>query len=429
MSDIYILDTSVLIHDPQSFKTFKNSTCILPITVLDELDKLKKQFSEAGKNARHAIHLIDEISMLGDISTGILLEDNIFFKIDTNNYPTKHGDSLYGDTRIVACADAINIVNQNVRVVLVSNDINLRVRARAIGILAEGYNKNKTSSNTFEGMRDIENIEAGDELISHGKVDPRHYELDIFPNEFVSFVDDNGEDIASGRKVAPGCIKLVKKSYPWGVSPRNKEQTFSLDILTDLEVPLITLTGKAGCGKSLMALAAGLDLVVNRRSYDKFIIFRPIQPVGKDIGYLKGDLEEKLEPWFKAIMDNFEILFHNKNGDKWKHDFDMYKRRELIQFDVLVHLRGRSIPNAVILIDEAQNTNPEEIKTIITRAGENTKIIMTGDLDQIDNPELDASHNGLAYAIEKFKHSELSGHITFSHGERSALATEASNIL
>jgi len=429
MTKTYVLDTSVLIHDPQSFKTFHNSDVVLPITVLDELDKLKKLPNEAGRNARVAIRLIDETSNLGDISTGIALDNGIFFKIDVTNYSCE-GDSLYGDTRIVACAHQINKAALDGDVTLVSNDINLRIRAKALGLFAEGYNKDcVSSSDIYEGIKIIEHEDAGGELLVSGKIDPRCFDFDLYPHEFAVFTDYTKEEVAYGRKVAPGCVKLVKKNYPWGISARNKEQSFAIDLLLDPSVSLVTLIGKAGTGKSLITLAAALELVLNKRVYDKFLIYRPIEPVGKDIGFLPGTMEEKLGPWFQAIMDNFEFLLQNSNGDKWRTTLEMFVKKERIQMEALTYVRGRSVPNTIILVDECQNLSAAEVKTILTRAGENTKIILTGDIEQIDNRDLDATENGLTHAIEKFKHSSLAGHVTLTKGERSALATEASIIL
>jgi PhoH-like ATPase len=197
----------------------------------------------------------------------------------------------------------------------------------------------------------------------------------------------------------------------------------------DKSIDLVTLIGRAGTGKSLVVLAAALELVINRKEYEKFIIYRPIQPVGSDIGFLPGTMEEKLAPWFQAIMDNFETLFQSKNGGDWRRELEMYQKKGKIEMEAITYVRGRSIPNAIILLDECQNLSKEDVKTVLTRAGENTKIILTGDIEQIDNSVLDATSNGLTYVIEKFKNSDLAGHITFTQGERSKLATLASEIL
>lgn len=426
----YILDTSVLVHDPSSFKTFENgSEVILPVTVLEELDKLKKYPGEAGKSARVAIRFLDTLSNSGDIVAGIK-SDGVVVKIDATIYPNEFGDTLYGDTRILSCAFHTKENNPDDEVIFVSNDINLRVRAKSLGMKAESYEKNKMSlDEIFGGIRKIQDPLAGSDLISLDMIDPKEYDLELSPNEYVLFTDENGDDIALGRLTNNGVIEYIDRSFPWGISPRNNEQKAAIDLILDTDVPLVTLIGQAGTGKSLITLAAALELVLDRRLYDKFVIYRPIQAVGNDIGYLPGTMEEKLAPWFQAIMDNFEVLFTMSNGDKWRANFEAVRKKDRIQMEAITYIRGRSIPNSIILIDEAQNLSKDDIKTILTRAGEGTKIILTGDVEQIDNRDLDAMNNGLTYVIEKFKDSPLAGHITFTKGERSALATEAAKIL
>lgn len=434
MNKIYILDTSTLVYDPCTYKQFPDSTVIIPITVLNELDNLKKGSSEASRHARVAIRLLDEISSMGDIGTGILLDNNILLKVDTNYIDLSEisyrsfGDPTYGDTQILACAFVH--WSENKETVLVSNDINLRVKAKSRGIDAEAHENTKFSlSDLYTGTQVVRDEDAGLDLQQQGHIDPRAYGLDLNLHECVLFESDNGDGIAMGRKVAADKLKVIKKSYPWNIAARNKEQTFAIDLIMDRSVDLITLTGRAGTGKSLIVLACALELVLSRREYDKFIIYRPIQPVGNDIGYLPGTMEEKLAPWFQAIMDNFEVLFTTKNGGDWKRELEMYQKKGRIEMNAITYIRGRSIPNAIILVDECQNLSKEDVKTLLTRAGENTKIILTGDIEQIDNSVLDATSNGLTHVIEKFKESDLAGHITFTQGERSKLASTAAEIL
>lgn len=432
----YVFDTSALINNPYIFEKFHNSDCILPIFVLNELDKLKKMPAEVGKNARVVIRLLEEISNLGDISTGVLLKNDILLKVDvdyldlSDPFYKSFGDPTYGDTQILACAYTHWREHTEHDVVLVSNDINLRIKAKARGIPSEAHeDKTHCINDLFTGNQVIKNEDAGLELQQHGQLDPRCFDIKLLPNECVLFEADNGDGISMGRLVSDNKIKSIKKNYPWNLSSRNKEQTFAIDLIMDKKIDLVTLIGIAGSGKSLISLASALELVLNRREYNKLVIYRPIQPVGKDIGFLPGLLNEKLAPWFQAIMDNLEILFSNKNGGDWKRELEMYQKKSKIEMEAITYIRGRSIPNSIILIDEAQNISKEDIKTILTRVGENTKIILTGDLDQIDNNSLDAVNNGLTYVIEKFKESELAGHITFTQGERSRLATEAAKIL
>ncbi len=438
MRKTYVLDTSTLIYDPGAYKHFANSDVVIPIAVLNELDKVKKLSTEAGKNARVAIRLLDELSNRGDISMGILLDDDIMLKVDagwidlSDSLYRGLGDPSYGDTQILACAQAIWHLHPTHDVVMVSNDINLRVKAKARGIESESHETEKYSlSDLYAGVRVITHEDAGLALQQDGKIDPRCFGInDLQPHECVLFEADNGDGISMGRKVARDCVKLVRKSYPWNIAPRNKEQIFAIDLIMDKNIDLVTMIGKAGTGKSLMVLATALELVVGRKEYDKFIIYRPIQPVGNDIGYLPGTMEEKLAPWFQAVMDNFEMLFTPKGGGgNWRRELEDRQKRGQIEMEAITYIRGRSIPNAIILVDECQNLSKEDVKTILTRAGEGTKIILTGDIEQIDNSLLDATSNGLTHVIEKFKDSDLAGHITFTQGERSKLASKAAEIL
>lgn len=436
MRKTYVLDTSTLIYDPCAYKSFPNSDVIVPIAVLNELDKLKKQSTEAGKNARVAIRLLDEISNRGDISMGILLDDDIMLRVDATYIDLTQspylglGDPTYGDTQILACLQSNWHAHPEHDVSLVSNDINLRVKAKSRGMESESHEGERYSlSDLYAGVQVVNNEDAGLELQKTGSIDPRCFNVHLEPNECVLFEADNGDGISMGRKVASNCVKLIRKVYPWNISSRNKEQSFAIDLIMDRNVDLVTLIGRAGTGKSLIVLATALELVLGRKEYDKFIIYRPIQPVGNDIGYLPGTMEEKLAPWFSAIMDNFEMLFTSKHGGDWKRELEMYQKKGKIEMEAITYIRGRSIPNAIILVDECQNLSKEDVKTILTRAGEGTKIILTGDIEQIDNSLLDATSNGLTHVIEKFRDSELAGHITFTQGERSKLASKAAEIL
>lgn len=434
MKTTYILDTSVLIDDPLSYKYFKNSNVIIPIKVINELDIKKSSIGEFGRNSRVCIRLLEKLSEQGNISSGILIEDDITISIDSkyrnmrSNFYKNLGDSDSGDTHILACA--LDNFNEHKSIVLVSNDLNLRLRAKALGIQAIGYENTKFSlSKLYSGAKIIINEEAGLDLQKKGIINPKDYDITLEPHECVLFENTIGDGIALGRKIAIDKIKVIKKSNPWNISSRNKEQAFAIDLIMDKNIDLVTLIGRSGTGKSLIALASALELVLNKREYEKLIIYRPIQSVGAGIGHLPGEIAEKLAPWFQAIMDSFEILFGNKNKNDWKKDLEMYQRKGRIEMEAITYIRGRSIPNCIILVDESQNISKDEIKTILTRVGENTKIILTGDIEQIDNSSLDATSNGLTYVIEKFKTSDIAGHITFTQGERSRLATLSSEIL
>jgi len=439
MKPTIVLDTSAIIFSPNVFNQFPNHHVIVPIAVLNELDKLKKGFGEPAKNARVAIRLLDEISDKGDISTGILLDNNSSLKIDTTYIDTTIspylglGDPSYGDTQILACL--ISNWNQHSErdVCLISNDINLRVKAKSRGIDARSFEEKGNAFNEmYSGVQILTNQNACDELVSKGSIDPKKYDLDLCPHECVVSSED---PTILGHKVSSNKIKLIKPQYPWNISPMNTEQSLAIDLIMDKNIDLITLIGSAGTGKSLIVLACALELVLNKREYDKLIIYRPIQAVGADIGFLPGFLEEKLAPWFQAILDSFELLFSNGSGKTnktnidWKRDLEMYQKKGKIEMNAITYIRGRSINNAIIMIDESQNISTGDLKTILTRSGQNSKILLTGDISQIDSHNLDSTNNGLSYVIEKFKLSEIAGHITFLHGERSRLATIASEIL
>ena len=436
MRNTYLLDTSSLIYDPCAWKTFVDSDVIIPIAVLNELDKLKKQSNDVGRNARVCIRLLDEISDKLDITMGVQVENDVLVKIDASYYDLSgpeyagFGDPEYGDTQILACALANWKAHPEHDVILVSNDINLRVKAKSRNVDAIPHEGEKYAlTDLYSGIQVFKSEAAGIDLVKNGFIDPREYGLFLLPNECVLLEGADGDSMALGRKVGPDRVKLIRKTYPWNISSRNKEQSFAIDLIMDRKVDLVTLIGRAGTGKSLIVLATALELVISKKEYDKLIIYRPIQPVGNDIGYLPGTMEEKLAPWFQAIMDNFELLFTNKVGGDWKRDLEMFQKKGRIEMEAITYIRGRSIPNAIILIDECQNLTKDDVKTILTRAGEGSKIILTGDIEQIDNSALDATNNGLTHVIEKFKDSDLAGHITFTQGERSRLASKAAEIL
>lgn len=435
MRKLFVIDTSVLVYDPNSFASFIGNDILIPITVLDELDKVKKLPNESGRNARVAIRKLDEISNLGEIHIGIKIDNDILLKIDTSAYGSIGAvDQSYGDNKILACAAKAKVENSDSKVILVSKDINLRTRAKALGLTAQDYENDKIrSEELYEGFRVVTNTEAGNELKnSDGSIDIGKYEMltNMYQNECVTLENKSGKGLAAGRRVGDKIIRVDDIS-PWGLSLRNQEQLYASSLLMDRSIPLVSLVGLAGSGKTLISLANGLELVLNKKMYDSFLIYRPIEPMGNDLGYMPGSLEEKLNPWFSAIDDGFALLFsdRSKKKDGWKTQLFQYIENGTIQKEALMYIRGRSIPNALILIDEAQNLSKDEMRTILTRAGVGSKIILTGDLAQIDSPYLDATNNGLSYVINKFKGSKLFGHIALKKGERSELATYASEIL
>lgn len=430
---ILVLDTSVLVHDPNAINTFSNSEIYLPITILEELDKVKKLPNDAGRNARIAIKQLDLLADQGSIHQGIKIINNNILKIDVNDYGHLGSDANYGDNRILACARKLQSSNKSQTVALVSRDINLRIRAKAFGLTALDYNKNRSNELDFyTGIKKINNEEMGARLISDGELILDEFKelQDLFPNECVMFLTVDNKFIAAGRKYKDH-IKLIREKNPWGLIPKNPEQQLAIDLMMDPKIPLISLVGSAGGGKTLITLACGLELVLNQKRYNTLSIYRPMQSFGPGTGFLPGGLEEKLNPWFAAVDDSFSVLFsgNSKKKNSWKETLYQYMDDGTIQKECLSYIRGRSMPNSLIIIDESQNCSKEEIKTIITRVGQNSKIILTGDIQQIDNSHLDATNNGLTYLIEKFKEYDVAAHITLTKGERSSLASIAADIL
>ena len=344
------------------------------------------------------------------------------------------------DHLILAGALAVKNSTPRRKTIVVSQDVNMRVVADALGLLAEDYQSSQVVDSRdviFEGFTkllvddsDIDQFYDGKDVWVYGE-DVEEQGMKLHPNEFVMMVStENEKKTAIGRFInyATPLQKLDKLSDElfWGVKPKNKEQKCGLELLMDDDVPLVSLIGRAGSGKTLMAILAGLEQVLGNENgrYNKIVISRPVQTLGKDIGFLPGTMEEKMAPWMKPIFDNMQYIM-----GKDKTFIEMYLQKGIIEIEALAYIRGRSISNAFVIIDEAQNLTSHEVKTIITRVGENTKIVLTGDIEQIDNIYTNETSNGLTYAVEKFKNSNLSGHITFKKGERSKLATEASKLL
>lgn len=440
----YILDTSVLLHSADSINSFEDNEIVVPIVVLDEIDKFKKGSMEVNRNARYVIKSIDQMREQGNITEGIALNNGGTFRVamDLNTEAVSRllpdGFDKSNDNRILAYALAIKKTSKH-PVYLVSKDINMRVKADAIGLEAQDYKADKVNlQELYSGHTELYVTE---EDISNFYRD-KYYEGDfseLYPNEYVTLINSaNPSNTAIGRFDADrGQIVTLladRKMEVWNLYPRNREQRFALDMLLNDGIQLVTLLGKAGTGKTLLALAAGLQKVVNDKLYRKLNVYRPIVPMGRDIGYLPGREEEKIHPYMHPIYDNLEYLLHeelNKDGKKVGGGATFHYLRESQQLDVkaLTFIRGRSLPYQIILVDEAQNLTPHEAKTIITRAGEGTKIILTGDAYQIDHPYLDSTSNGLIHIIERFKDQKIAGHITLQKGERSDLAELASIIL
>ncbi len=436
MQKNYVLDTNVLLHDPRAIYNFEDNHVVIPIYVLEEIDTFKKELSERGRNAREVARQLDSFRAEGkSLAEGVVLPSGgrLSVGLTVAKLPDALKASQMMDNYIVGVALEVRDRDRNVPTILVTKDVNLRIRADALGLKAEEYTSHSIDvEELYSGNAEIDVSSADvDKFYAEGSLT---LEQPPLANQYLLLKDrDNASHSALGRfdgttkKVQP--VRKLREGV-WGIRPRNKEQHFALDLLLNDDIKLVTLVGKAGTGKTLLAIAAGLQKVVEEGIYQKLLVSRPIFPLGKDIGFLPGDIEEKLNPWMQPIYDNLELLLgfskaEKKEGRSHQELIDL----GYIEIEPLTYIRGRSIPNQFMIVDEAQNLTPHEVKTIITRVGENTKIILTGDPYQIDNPYIDASNNGLTTVVEKFKGESLAGHVSLTKGERSALAELAANIL
>jgi PhoH-like ATPase len=436
----YVLDTNVLLHDPRALFQFKDNNVIIPIYVVEEIDKFKRDLSELGRNARQVSRDLDAFrEENGSLTEGVPLESGGTLRVlfTERELPRELMNQHIADNRILALAMDVKEREPNLRCVFVTKDINLRIRADALGLVTEDYENDKIENpEVYMGVRELE-VGKGDidDFYARGELAPPDGVNGVYPNEFALLKDRNAPNHTALSKYSAQkgrFVPLLKslKEGAWGLRPRNKEQSFALDLLLNDEIKLVTIVGKAGTGKTLLAIAAGLQKTMEEQVYQKMLVSRPVFPLGKDIGFLPGTVEEKLNPWMQPIYDNVEFLMGLSRADKkagrsYKELIDL----GLVAIEPLTYIRGRSIPNQYIVVDEAQNLTPHEVKTIITRVGDNTKIVLTGDPYQIDNPYVDSTSNGLVHVVNKFKHERLAGHITLTKGERSALAELASNVL
>jgi PhoH-like ATPase len=436
----YILDTNVLLHDPHSLLNFQDNHVLIPIEVIEEIDRFKRESTELGQNARSVSRKLDELRQQGALNKGVPLSNGgrlmIVYEHQTNgtaqeeDAPKFSNDSV--DNRILTLAFQIK-KKSKAPTILVSKDINLRIKADAIGLKAEDYETDRVFiKDLYTGTREIPM--SADKLASfraNGEVEAnggRQY----FPNEYCSIMDEaNPKRTVLARVDATG-TKLMPildcRDGVWGIKPRNREQHFAFDALLDDRIKLVTLMGKAGTGKTLMAMAAGLKRTVLDREFRRLVVARPTISMGKELGFLPGSLEEKLAPWMQPIHDALEMLSDLNMGHDHRRSSDLMRSGTIV-VEALSYIRGRSIANQYMIIDEAQNLTPLEVKTIVTRVGNGTKLIFTGDPYQIDNPYVDSSSNGFNYIVSKFRDQALAAHIELQKGERSDLAELAANIL
>ncbi len=441
MKKNFVLDTNVLLHDPGAMFAFQDNNVIVPIYVIEEVDTFKKDLSELGRNARQISRNLDALRQHGRLVDGVPIDGSdggtLRVAVTHSTLPSEFAlSSSKADNRILATALDVQNNNTDLPLVFISKDINLRIRAAALGLQVQDYSVDKAPiSELYTGIFDIQvSSTALAELFSKGETALEPQENNPYSVNAFGIVTEDGGSGSALVRLRPDQQKMTllkgKGHSAWGVRPRNKEQRFAFELLLDDSIQLVSLVGQAGTGKTLLALAAGLQRVAEDETYKRMLVSRPVFPLGKDIGFLPGDVEDKLRPWMQPVHDNLELLLglsptDAKKGRSTSELFDM----DLIRIEPLTYIRGRSIPRQFILVDEAQNLTPHEVKTIITRVGEGTKIVLTGDPYQIDNPYIDSTNNGLVHVANRFRNEPIAGHITLSKGERSDLAERAANLL
>lgn len=457
MRKTFVLDTNVLLHDPLALTRFQDNSVVVPIEVVEEIDRFKRDPSEKGRNARQVSRLLDQLREKGNLADGVSIDADsggtlkvVFCRGETLAQlpPELRGGN--GDNNILAVAleqRLQEVMGRHQPVVLVTKDTNLRIKADAVGLIAQDYTTDKVDiADLYPGFCELwTSADQMDRVKSQGglpEADLAAGHPRLVANEGVTLVDQaqpNHTLLARfhGDSGALQPLQRAPKVRLGAIQPRNREQTFALDLLLDPEIQLVTLIGKAGTGKTLLALAAGLHMVADERVYDRLLVTRPVIPLGKDIGFLPGDIEEKMGPWMQPIIDNLDFLLGAGEGHGGSRGSQRTQRNSwtdlkgmgLLEVEAISYIRGRSIPRQYMVVDEAQNLTPHEVKTIVTRVGEGTKIVLTGDPYQIDNPYVDAESNGLTWLVERFKGQPLAGHVTLLRGERSALAELAANLL
>ncbi len=433
----FVLDTNVILHNGEALTSFSDNHVLLPMTVIEELDNFKRHNDELGRNARYAIRLLDRLRAEGSLKDGVVLDNEGILQIVVEKQDIEGTcmDMSVPDNRILAVAHTL--LKKGKTVIFVSKDINARLKADALGISVMDFEKQKCNfDELYNGWRDISVPgEVIDTFYRDEVLETTGFDFHL--NEFI-LLKDESQPKHSGLARAIGKNKLshLNSNYEhaWNIHSRSKEQRMALELLLNPDIKLVTLIGQAGTGKTLLALAAGLEVVLHHEAFEKLLVSRPVIPMGKDIGYLPGTKDEKMSLWMQPIFDNLTYLMRGKeekndDGDSVQQKINKLIKTHQVELEALTYIRGRSIPRQFVIIDEAQNLTPHEVKTIISRAGEQTKMVFTGDPQQIDNPYLDSSSNGLSYAVERLKGQAIYGHVTLSKSERSPLSAIAADFL
>jgi len=437
----YVLDTNVLLYDPNALEVFEDNELVIPITVIEEVDRFKKDLNETGRNARLVSRRLDELRSHGRLSRGVPLPGGGKLRVEIPTGTEQKVPSILmnhsNDNQIINVAHKLAQVAEPGDVILVTRDTNMRIKADSLGIQAEDYEHAHIHiDESYTGVKEV--TISGDrlgEFYSQGWLAWEYGQA--HPNQFL-ILKAEGNPSQTGMARYDQKQKRLRpvgkhREGVWGIFARNKEQLFALDMLMDDSVHLVTIDGMAGTGKTLMAIACGLKKVADDRAFRRLVVSRPIFPLGRDMGFLPGDVSEKLNPWMKPIFDNLDLLLGEHDRDDRRGggqpSYQALLDQGILEVEPLTYIRGRSMPRQYLVVDEAQNLTPHEVKTVLTRAGEGTKIILTGDPYQIDNPYVDSTSNGLTYVVERFKESQAAGHITLRKGERSQLAELAATLL
>lgn len=431
MKKIYVLDTNVLLHDPNALYSFGENEVVIPSVVLEEIDSKKKLVDELGKNARYVSRQLDGLRENGKLHIGVELHNGGSLKVVIHDNDSEVFSTFIeknNDNAIISVAKTLTQQYKDSNVILVSKDVNVRVKADIVDVNAEDYEHDKlvtTEDDLYKGYSEVFVENSLIDKFYRDRVIENDSRFDeYYDNHFILLKSENIEGkTALTRKVGNKLIDLIhytKNTHVFGLTHNNIEQKMALELLLDDSVKLVTLSGKAGTGKTLLAMAAALEKKLERQEYNRVLVARPLIPMGKDVGYLPGDLESKLAPWMQPIYDNLEFLFGCKDEDELTQTLQGHE--DIIKIAALTFIRGRSLPEQFFIIDEAQNLSKHEAKTITTRIGRGSKIILVGDPEQIDSPYLDMYSNGLTHIIETMKDERIAGHVTLTKGERSELA-------